>query len=423
MAALLMIFDFNLPVHGETKEEILPEIYIRAVNPGYTVDKVSNVNEMIEIAWGAPERPPGEAADGSGDGYLLAGITLRYTTSSGKPTDLVVFPEHSYLAGESILLRLASSPGSELANLVYTKTLAYEGSLELLRDEEVIDSVCWTGKEGCLAKFKSASPTTLVRDTETGDFTHETAEYAPAYAPGTYKVLEVPGDTAADTDATNVAGNDAADGKGGAADAGNVAPQCRGVIISEIMSYYAEAKTEQYVELHNTKAEQVLLDGCMLKYKNKKYPLSGILKADGYVARYAEDFSLTKNPTTSNTIEIVDVNGEVVYKVEYPNGQKKGAAYALIGYDATGEEIWKTTYAVTPGEPNAYQEFRSCEEGKVINEVTGNCVKVTEVKEKICEAGQYLNPLTGRCKKLTETTSSTTKECKEGYYYYEETGR
>jgi hypothetical protein len=79
------------------------------------------------------------------------------------------------------------------------------------------------------------------------------------------------------------------------------------------------------------------------------------------------------------------------------------------------------TYAVTRGEANNYQEFKTCEEGKVINEATGNCVKVATVAaEKTCEAGYYLNPLTGRCRKIEVAVAKT---CKEGYYLNEETGR
>ena len=92
----------------------------------------------------------------------------------------------------------------------------------------------------------------------------------------------------------------------------------------------------------------------------------------------------------------------------------------MIGYDGFGEEIWKLTYAPTPGEPNNYQEFQSCTSGKVINEATGNCVKVAEITEKVCAEGQYLNILTGRCNKIEETKVT---ECKEGYYLNPETGR
>ena len=106
--------------------------------------------------------------------------------------------------------------------------------------------------------------------------------------------------------------------------------------------------------------------------------------------------------------------------MSYPNGQRKATSYALIGYDGDGKEIWKTTYAPTPGEPNNYQEYKTCESGKVINKETGNCVKVTSVSERICKEGQYLNLLTGRCKKIE---TSKAKTCKEGYYYNPNTNR
>ena len=387
-----MIANPAVYAEGKTAEEILPEIYIKAVNPGYTVDGKSNTGEMVEIA------RRGKQAEGEADKWIsLAGVTVRYTTSGGSSTDLVKFPENSYFAGESIILRLASSPESELAAINYTKTLAYEGSLTLLRNDEVVDAVCWTGKDGCLAKFKSGGMTSLVRDTATGEFVVKA--YEPIYVEGNYLVDSVE------------------DGKGEA----TVVPQCRGLVFSEVLSYYAETQSEQFIEFHNTGAEQILMDGCMIRYKNKTHLLSGVIKADGYVARYLTDFSITKNPNNSNTLELIDTDGAVLDKLEYPNGQRKGASWAFIGYDGAGEELWKTTYKITPGEPNIYQEYKTCEVGKVINEATGNCVKVAEVTTKVCADGQYLNTLTGRCKKFE--TAASAKVCKEGYEINPETGR
>lgn len=194
------------------------------------------------------------------------------------------------------------------------------------------------------------------------------------------------------------------------------------MVFSELLSYYETFQSEQFVELYNNGVESVVLDGCYIKYKNKKYPLEGMVKAEGYFVRYLTDFKLTKNPTTSNVLELVDADGVVLDKLEYFNGQRKGTSYALIGYDGDGVEIWKVTYAPTPGEPNNYQEYRTCEVGKVINEATGNCVKVTSLAEKICGEGKYLNILTGRCRKIADD-AGTLKECKEGYYRSEETGR
>ena len=363
----------------------LPEIYIKAINPGYTMDGVSNVGEMIEIG-----RSSSDAS------ISLAGLTIGYTNSSGKFATLVEFPENSWMTGESILLRLASSPEHELAAINYTKTLAFKaGPLVLMRSEEIIDSVCWTSKDGCVVEFKSSNPTTLVRNIETGEFEHIT-DYTPIYEVKNYEIK-----------------NDE-DGYG------EVVSQCKGLKFSEILSYYDESQAEQFVEFYNSSAEQILMTGCQIKYKNKFYPLAGILKPESYFARYLTDFSITKNPTNSNVVELVDTDGTIVDKLEYPNGQKKGTSYAFIGYGADGRAIWRTTYAPTPGEPNNYQEFRTCEVGKVINETTGNCVKITTVSEKVCAEGQYLNPLTGRCKKIE---TATTKTCKEGYVLNEETGR
>ena len=84
------------------------------------------------------------------------------------------------------------------------------------------------------------------------------------------------------------------------------------------------------------------------------------------------------------------------------------------------EEKWLSTYMPTPGEENSFQEFRSCEEGKIINPETGNCIKESADEEIICPEGKYLNPLTGRCKTI-EVAKTTT--CKDGYYLNPETGR
>ena len=378
-------FLFLQKVHAVTINEKIPEIYIKAVNPGYTEDGKSNVGEMIEIARKNPDALP----------ISLAGATVGYTNSSGNSVVLYEFPENNWMSGESILLRLASSPESELANISYSKTIAFKASISLMRNEEIIDSLCWTSKDGCYKEFKSANPTSLVRNLETNEFEH-LINYEPIYHEANYYVEEKEEDGYGKTS------------------------QCKGLVFTEVLSYYETLKSEQFIELHNTNSEQLLMNGCKIKYKNKTYDLNGIIKPDGYFAYYPIDFSLTKNPNNSITIEIIDANGDVIDKMSYPNGQRKATSYALIGYDGDGKEIWKTTYAPTPGEPNNYQEYKTCESGKVINKETGNCVKVTSVSERICKEGQYLNLLTGRCKKIE---TSKAKTCKEGYYYNPNTNR
>ena len=387
----------DIDEEGELEDDIddveemskLPEIYIKAINPGYKINGINNVGEMIEIARTKNSDAP----------ISLAGATVSYTNSSGNSSLLLEFPEYSWMTGESILLRLASAPGSNLANLSYEKTLAMTAGLTLLMNGEVVDEVCWTGKVDCYKAFSSSKPTTLVRNLETGEFDHQLV-YEPEYKTENYYVEEF---AIIEEEKNELK-----------------ASQCKDLQFSEILSYYETVKSEQFIELYNAGTNTVVLDGCKVRYKNKNYMLSGVIEPEGYFAYYPTAFSLTKNPVNSNKLEIVDVDDTIVDTLEYPNGQRKGTAYAFLGIDAAGGEIWKVTYAPTPGAPNNYQEFRTCEEGKVINEATGNCVKIANVSEKVCKEGYYLNVLTGRCKKITTTTEKT---CKEGYYLDPETNR
>ncbi len=369
-------------------EELRPKIIINAVNPGYTVDGRSNVGEFIEL----------KKLDE--DDVLLTGFSISYTNASGTKSTIFEFPEGSKMAGETLLLRLASAPEAELSDATYTKTLALSaGPLELVKSEEVVDSVCWTGKDGCYTKFVSAKPTSLVWNDEAGEFLHDT-DYEPNFDENKPSlILEEVNDDA-------------------------IVPQCRSLEFSEILSYFETSKSEQFVEIYNAGDEQVLLNGCSLRYKNKTYPLSGILKAGEYLARFATDFTLTKNPTSENEVELIDTDGAIVDTLVFYHGQKRGVAVAQFGYDAIGKEQWRQTYAPTPGEANNFQEFQSCPEGKVLNTDTGNCVKETTLSvAKECPAGQYRNPLTGRCKSYSTTSSSSAKPCPEGYERNPETNR
>lgn len=368
-----------------------PELYIRSINPGYGS---KNSGEMIEIARGKNSDTP----------ISLAGTALGYTKTSGEPSlTLVEFPENSWMTGETILLRLASSPERELANMTYKITGASSGltqksgPLVLIRNGEEIDEVCWTGEKGCERGFKSGSGESLVRDLRTGEW--EFKEYIPEYQAENYRVEEKVEEKNSENTTT---------------------AQCKGLQFSEILSYYEVEKSEQFIEIYNPGTGVVEMDGCKIRYKNKNYVLSGKVEADGYFAYYPVGFSLTKNPTSSNKIELIDTDDTVVDTLVYPNGQRKGTSYAWLGYDADGKKLWRVTYAPTPGAANNYQEFKTCTDGKVINKVTGNCVKVTSVKDKVCKDGQYLNLLTGRCKKITTAAEKT---CKEGYYLNPETNR
>lgn len=387
-----------IPTPAHAKVDQLPApttetpLKIKALNPGYSIADIANVGEFIELV---------KISDDSS--ISLTGFTLRYTNSSGKSSNLFEFPEGSQMTGDTILLRYSGSPESSLADALYTKTLAMEaGPLELVYRDIVVDTVCWKGKD-CLPSFSSATPTSIVQDLSEGMYSHQT-NYTPAFDKNSKNYSPPIEDASSDTSDTISV------------------PQCRGLIFNEILSYYETDKTEQFIEFYNPTDEPIKLDGCQIRYKKKLYPLSGMVDASSYYLRYPTDFTLTKNPNTSNLLELIDTTTEVVDSLEYPHGQKKSASYALVGYGQDSSPQWSITYRPTPGAENVPQEFRSCPDGKIINEVTGNCVKASTLKTALaeCPEGKYRNPLTGRCKKIE---TDATSECKEGYERNPETGR
>ena len=118
-------------------------------------------------------------------------------------------------------------------------------------------------------------------------------------------------------------------------------------------------------------------------------------------------------------IETLETIAKIIYdywfmQLDFPN--EKGKPYKSSG----GKMVWKRSYVPTPSAENIFQEFQTCPEGKVINPLTGNCIKETATTNLICPEGKYLNILTGRCKTI-ETKKSTT--CKDGYYLNPLTGR
>lgn len=377
-------------------------IWITAINPGYTVSGVRESGELIEL-----QRVP----DSPKTPLSLAGYTLRYTNSSGKQVDLYEFPEGSTMVGENLLMRLTRSPHSDWSDATYSTTLAMSaGPLELLYQGEVVDSVCWTGvkKNSCLDSFDKNSPTTLVRDLVTGEFSHQLV-YDPQFDPAHPSLIlpSIPDDV---------------ENKNQPPESGT--PHCQGLEFSEIYAYYINDKTEQFIELYNSTDHEITLDGCALRYKKKDYSLTGTMARGAYWAYYpAANFILTKNPTSSNIIEIYDEDGSRVDIAEYYHGQKRSTSYARF-YDNSGAENWNYTYAPTPNAENIFQEFRSCPEGKVINPDTGNCVKSTNATStlKDCGPGKYRSPITNRCRNI-EADESTLKPCAPGYERNPETHR
>lgn len=397
--------DPDLPVVNPEDFVYSSDLIINAINPGYTdKDGTRDVGELIELRRTTPHT------------LSLAGYSVRYTNSSGNTTTLIDFSEGTELAGETLLMRLARTSSDEDTDLTYSTTLSMSnGAIELYYNDTVMDSVCWSDKKSspCLEAFTSNNPTTLVRLENSNIFEHLLV-YVPSYDPSQPNLIFPPEPSVPENP------NEPADDS-------TSQTTCYGLEITEIFTYYANDKSEQFLELHNPTNETISLDSCSLRYKKKTYALSGAILSDSYFIfspQTAEvPFTFTKNPTSTNTIELIDSNGRVIDLITYPHGQKKNASFAKF-YDTKGEENWQTTYAITPATQNVYQEYQTCETGKTINPATGNCVKVTSTAsaQTDCPAGKYRNPLTGRCKNI-DSSSTELKPCAEGYERNPETNR
>lgn len=377
------------------------QIVISAINPGYTIDGAQNTGELIEIT------------KLSENLLSLTGLSIYYTNGSGTVTSIYDFPEGTVMTGESLLLRYAKSPEvinagnyTEVADAVYSPSLGMTtGPLEITffdkNNNTTISSVCWTGKEGCVKSFDSKNPSVLVRDKESGNYTHvSVSDFLPSYdknKPGA------------------IFPTDSDDGKGEV----EAIPHCQTMQFSELFTYYEGSNSEQFIELYNNGSVQVNLSGCSVRYKNKVYGLNGIVRPQEFFAFFPFGApTLTKDPSNSNLIEIIDEDGSVVDKLTYYNGQKKGVSLAMFGYNADGSENWLQTYNTTPGAENDYQKYKTCESGKVLNEETGNCVKASNINTTLaaCAEGYYRNPLTNRCKKAEALAANAeVKPCAEGY--------
>ncbi len=295
------------------------------------------------------------------------------------------------MTADSLVLQFSKSPQAAdltdeyLYGFSSSGLASTAGRLVLSVEDEVIDEICW-GKNTCEnfhPKFATAEEDnfSLVRDEE-GVFVAE--QYYPESTPQALTPLNPD----------------------------PVYPLCENVIITEYRSY----TDAPFIEIYNTSDAPQDISGCQILYKNDAYRLSGIISPGAYYASY--DIKLSKNPTSEPLIQLVDDQNNILDSVAQSDGQRKETSMALL--PATDSMAWKRTYAPTPGAENIEQLFQTCPEGKVINVLTGNCVKEETTSTTICPEGKYLNILTGRCKTI-ETKKTTT--CKDGYYLNPLTGR
>ncbi len=325
---------------------------------------------------------------------------MVYFNSAGNESGRITFDERQILTDSRLVLGFNKSPQyADYSESPYTYGFSSAGlastagKIQLFQGAELIDEICW-GKLECAnpnPKFatKPEENTSLVRCSDQCEGTFIADDYYPNIIES-IKTLELPEDVS-----------------------------CNGLIISEIHSYYANSADEQFIELYNHSETEIDLLNCLLVYKNKEYTFEGTLPPGGYYVYRNPNLTLTKDPTTYNYYALKYASGDIFYEVILPHGQKKGTSYAIF-YPNNANEQWLRTYAITPGDDNKYQEFQTCEEGKMINPETGNCIKEVVDTETECPDGKYLNPLTGRCKSIPTVKTTT---CKEGYYLNPSTGR
>jgi hypothetical protein len=169
------------------------------------------------------------------------------------------------------------------------------------------------------------------------------------------------------------------------------------------------SEPEKFIEIINTTAQTIDLTDCALRRGNGYIYLDGELTA-GEIKSFDVANSTLVQTNSSVNIYVYDIlQKKNVATVAYK--AKSGASYAWL--TVGGVEGWYSTFAMTPGAENIYQQFQTCEAGKHINTATGNCVKDPEPPAE-CAENQYRNPETGRCKKLD--SEKTLAECAAGQF-------
>ena len=354
-----------------------PALQISAVNAGYKDANSAQNFDFIELR------------RNSDTDLSLEGYHLTYYNSTGNLAGELTFDEY-ILTEPTLVLYFSSSPQAidlsdeYLYGFSSSGLASTAGKIQLSLGDKIIDEICW-GKNTCdnfHPKFKTTE-----------------ADNATIHLTGDGRVLEkyYPSPT---PNALKKAIPDP------------VYPPCEELIITEYQSY----TDLPFVEVYNNSAETRDISGCQIRYKSNAWRLSGLLSPGAYYASY--DIKLTKNPSTLPAIQLIDEQGRVIDEVVQAPKQRKDTSMILAA--DTSSMVWKRTYHPTPASENIFQEFQACPAGKIINPLTGNCIKETIDAETICPEGKYLNILTGRCKSI-ETKKSTV--CKDGYYLNPFTGR
>ena len=187
---------------------------------------------------------------------------------------------------------------------------------------------------------------------------------------------------------------------------------CEYISINEI----SFSDPEKFIEIINTTNKIIDLTDCALRRGNGYIYMDGELKPSEIKSFSVLDSNLTQTNGSVNIYVYDILQKKNVVTVAYKS--RSGTSYAWLTVDGT--EGWFSTYAMTPGAENIYQQFQTCEVGKHINVATGNCVKDPDPPAE-CAEGQYRNPATGRCKKLD--SEKTLADCAEGQFRNPATNR
>ncbi|GHU09619.1 hypothetical protein FACS189431_7950 [Alphaproteobacteria bacterium] len=180
------------------------------------------------------------------------------------------------------------------------------------------------------------------------------------------------------------------------------------------------SEPQKFIEIINPMSKEINLGDCTLRRgtsgDKEEIVMEGILPP-GQVTSFDLEITNFKLDNNSFNIHVYDtLLGKNVVTLAYK--AKSGRSYAFIAQPQVSKDDWYHTYKMTPGQPNEYQEFPTCEAGKHLSSA-GNCVKDPDPPAE-CAEGQFRNPATGRCKKIAETTLS---ECAEGQFRNPATNR
>lgn len=265
-----------------------------AINAGYKDDQSAQNYDFFEIKKGVASN------------LDISPYKIQYYNSGDNLAGELEFAKPTVFQSDSVIFGFSKSPQylDFLPRFLYnfgTAGLASTaGRLKIILGEETIDEICW-GKISCennVQKFATDQDgnTTAIRN-ENGEYVYE--KYYPSINETAFLIPEP------EPEQTK---------------------SCSGLLITEIYSYYEESSSEQFIELFNSNDDELVLESCTLRYKSKEYPLLGTLLPKQYTI--IQDLSLTKDPSSELSIEIIDSSG-VVDIANYAHGQKKGVSLIL----------------------------------------------------------------------------------------------